>query len=180
MKMKVEILVKETIKPSSPTPNHLQPSTAPTFYTEFVIFYYTTTSLASQCLKKSLLKVLTLFYLVAGRTKDHFTVDCNDSSVEYVEAQINRKISNIFQQPNVEALSHFVPFTSVSTSPTKVDPLWWWYWYWVGGRRTGERLMGLNLAQGDWTDFAEHPSSPVIVTNFTCRVFKQWFYCFRN
>ncbi|KAI7981736.1 Stemmadenine O-acetyltransferase [Camellia lanceoleosa] len=133
--MKVEEIARETIKPSSPTPTHLQSfklslldQVAVHVPNKFILFYaaeaevdpslskykseseskYESTSdERSQRLKKSLSLVLTRFYPLAGRIKDHLTVDCNDAGAEYVEARANCTLSDLLQQPDPKTLGHF-------------------------------------------------------------------------
>ncbi|CAL5390466.1 unnamed protein product [Camellia sinensis] len=135
--MKVEVIARETIKPSCPTPTHLQSfklslldQVAFHFPNKFVLFYaaeaevdpalsnyksvfeseseYNSTSdERSQRLKKSLSLVLTRFYPLAGRIKDHLTVDCNDAGAEYVEALANCTLSDLLQHPDPKTLGHF-------------------------------------------------------------------------
>ncbi|BBH01525.1 hypothetical protein Prudu_011817 [Prunus dulcis] len=104
MNVQVEVISKEIIKPSSPTPNPLRhyklfflDQLTPSSYTSLVFFYefngetQPAINEVSKHLKKSLAKVLTLFYRLAGRVKidDHF-VDCNDEGIAYLEAQVVR------------------------------------------------------------------------------------------
>ena len=74
---KVEIIKRETIKPSSPTPSHLKTyklslldQLTPVVYVNIVFFYpknEITFEQKSHQLKKSLSKSLTRFYALAGR-----------------------------------------------------------------------------------------------------------------
>ncbi|XP_028080256.1 BAHD acyltransferase BIA1-like [Camellia sinensis] len=135
--MKVEVIARETIEPSSPTPTHLQSFKLSLldqvgfhFPNKFVLFYaaeaevdpalsnyksvfeseseYNSTSdERSQHLKKSLSLVLTRFYPLAGRIKDHLTVDCNDAGAEYVEALANCTLSDLLQHLDPKTLGHF-------------------------------------------------------------------------
>ncbi|KAK6261889.1 hypothetical protein QUC31_007705 [Theobroma cacao] len=100
MEMKVHIISRETIKPSSPTPHHLRThklslfdQLAPPLYIPILLFYSATSetnpSKKSDLLKDSLSKILTHFYPFAGRVKEGCTIDCNDDGAAYVEAQVN-------------------------------------------------------------------------------------------
>ncbi|KAI3933264.1 hypothetical protein MKX01_016562 [Papaver californicum] len=106
---KVELLSKEIIKPSSPTPQHLKTynlslldQLTPSVYVQGIVFY-PSGSISKinggekeifKLLKKSLSETLTLFYPFAGRIKDNIIVDCNDKGIEYYEAKVNGDISD--------------------------------------------------------------------------------------
>ncbi|CAL5390465.1 unnamed protein product [Camellia sinensis] len=152
--MKVEVIARETIKPSSATPTHLQSfklslldQVAVHFPNKFILFYAaeaevdpalskykseseseseseydSTGDERSQRLKKSLSLVLTRFYPLAGRIKDHLTVDCNDAGAEYVEARANCTLSDLLQQPDPKTLSHFCAVPQLPSSTTNSTP----------------------------------------------------------
>lgn len=106
MKMKVEIISNEKIKPSSPTDHHLKifklsslDRYRPSEYIPIILFYNPNPTgindSISDHLKKSLSNTLTRFYPIAGRIKDNNTwVDCTDEGVEYIETRIKGKISD--------------------------------------------------------------------------------------
>ncbi|KAI3699476.1 hypothetical protein L2E82_43817 [Cichorium intybus] len=92
--MKMEIISKEIIKPSFPTPSHLK-----TFslldqltlhsYIPLLLSYESEISTSSDILKESLSETLTKYYPFAGRLqKDGITVHCGDDGVVFVEAKI--------------------------------------------------------------------------------------------
>ncbi|KAL5543781.1 hypothetical protein UlMin_007565 [Ulmus minor] len=104
MEMKVEILSRDLVKPSSPTPNHLRDyklslldQFIPEFHWGIVFFYSPTKNTTTQILKKSLSETLTDFYPIAGRHKDSSTIDCNDEGGYFVEAKINSKAQELPQ-----------------------------------------------------------------------------------
>ncbi|XP_059657304.1 stemmadenine O-acetyltransferase-like [Cornus florida] len=122
--VKIDIISKELIKPSSPTPHHLRTYhlslldqlTAILFFP--LILYYSndetgdhTQSNMSHCLKTSLSNALTRFYPLAGRIKDERSVDCNDEGVDYLEARVYAKLSDIIELPEAEVLNQLVPYT---------------------------------------------------------------------
>ncbi|XP_057512828.1 stemmadenine O-acetyltransferase-like [Actinidia eriantha] len=130
--MKVEVIARETIKPSSPTPHHLRSfklsltdQTVPPMHLQLVYFYATSIeggsergengvdAERSQRLKKSLSETLTRFYPVVGRIRDHLSIDCNDEGVDFLEARVNCPISEVLERPRNEMMKHFVP-----TQPT--------------------------------------------------------------
>ena len=123
LEMKVDVSHRESIKPSSPTPNNLQTfklslfdQLAPAIYTSIVLFYPIdgavgfkddhkhATALAerSQSLKKSLPKTLTHSYPLAGRIRRNLFVECNDEGAEFLEARINCSMLKILENPDVE------------------------------------------------------------------------------
>ncbi|XP_031261344.1 BAHD acyltransferase At5g47980-like [Pistacia vera] len=125
MTMDIEIVARETIKPSSPTPQHLRnfnfsliDQTAPVMFTPLLLFYPENNNTnnhlipatqRSQKLKTSLSKLLTVFYPLAGIIKEQTTIECNDDGAEYVEAQIKCNLSDILQQPDASMLRSFLP-----------------------------------------------------------------------
>ncbi|CAJ1951507.1 unnamed protein product [Sphenostylis stenocarpa] len=126
MKLEVEIICKEIIKPSSPTQTHLRhyqisflDQVSPMVYNPnpIVLFYschgttqFNTTTI-SQKLKKSLSDVLTHFYPLAGRVNGNSTfVDCNDEGVPYLEARVKCKVVDVIHKPVPGELNHLVPF----------------------------------------------------------------------
>ncbi|EEF29377.1 vinorine synthase [Ricinus communis] len=54
----------------------------------------------SQQLKQSLSETLVHYYPLAGRIKDHLSVDCNDEGVYYVEARATIPLSEYLNQPD--------------------------------------------------------------------------------
>ncbi|KAJ4710925.1 Transferase [Melia azedarach] len=121
--MKLHIVSKEIIKPSSPTPDDskhfrlsLLDQLAPPSYESLLLFYHSdiidhrvSVSDRSHQLKKSLSDALTRFYPLAGRIKDNLTIDCTDSGAVYVEAQINCRLADFLEKPDGEAARKFVP-----------------------------------------------------------------------
>ncbi|CAL5431057.1 unnamed protein product [Camellia sinensis] len=129
MEIKVEIIARETIKPSSPTPHHLRnyklsfKDQGCTLQYIPVAFYYSTPTtigggeseemvgLKSQRLKVSLSETLTRFYPLAGRLRDNLSVDCNDDGVDFVEARVinNVHLSNFLDRPKLKVIEHLAP-----------------------------------------------------------------------
>ncbi|KAL5788641.1 hypothetical protein ACOSP7_005590 [Xanthoceras sorbifolium] len=126
--MDVQIISKKLIKPSVPTPSHLQnmrisfmdqvitPRTVP------IIFYYSNINgnyhafeqvddQRQKRLIKSLSENLTLYYPLAGRyIKENQLINCNDEGVEYTEALVNGELSQILQgKIEPKELNRFVP-----------------------------------------------------------------------
>ncbi|RZC49923.1 hypothetical protein C5167_018351 [Papaver somniferum] len=114
--MKIEVVSKESIKPSYPTPNNLKihnlsnlDQLIPAFYMDHILYYPSLDSNDSslgddeedkkmifsassrhRCdvVKKSLAETLTRYYPLAGRIKDEKSVECNDEGVDYIEARV--------------------------------------------------------------------------------------------
>ncbi|KAK9934468.1 hypothetical protein M0R45_021611 [Rubus argutus] len=124
MKIEVEVISKEIIKPSSPTPNHLRryqfsylDQISSPVYSSLVLFFESNRKTQpniteiSNHLKKSLAEVLTLYYPLAGRAKDELCIDCNDEGIPYLEAHVNNcKLSDVLCNPIPGELTKLVPF----------------------------------------------------------------------
>ncbi|KAL5552669.1 hypothetical protein UlMin_040070 [Ulmus minor] len=116
--LKIEIIRRETIKPSSPTPSHLKSFNlslldqfSPPIYGPLILFYPkndVTSDQRSHQLKQSLSKTLTLFYPLAGRLNDK-TIECNDEGAQYLEARYNGHLSTLQEQPDPETINRFLP-----------------------------------------------------------------------
>ncbi|GMN70973.1 hypothetical protein TIFTF001_055112, partial [Ficus carica] len=94
--IKVEITRRETIKPSSPTPQHLRS-------VEFSIM----DQLAPD------------FYV--PRVRNYLFIECNDNGAEFVEARVPCLISDILQKPDLEALKKFLPVETESKKSSTGD-----------------------------------------------------------
>ncbi|XP_068309641.1 BAHD acyltransferase At5g47980-like [Pyrus communis] len=114
--IKVEIIHKETIKPSSPTPRHFKilklsvfDQIASDVYVPLLFFYRHHNSSVpsaeiSNILKTSLSKTLTLFYPWAGQFQYNDSIGCNDRGAEFLEAQVNCPISKILDNPDAHQM----------------------------------------------------------------------------
>ncbi|KAB2044754.1 hypothetical protein ES319_D01G112400v1 [Gossypium barbadense] len=132
--MVVEIVSKEFIKPTSPTPPHLRTHRfsfldqfLPSIYVPMVLFYMdqersipvaASNSRRSQLLKESLSETLTLFYPLAGRIKDHLYIDCNDEGAYYVEARVNRPLRELLNLTDSPYVSQLLPAEPTWTATT--------------------------------------------------------------
>ncbi|XP_035550998.1 vinorine synthase-like [Juglans regia] len=124
--MEVEIISKEKVKPSSPTPYHRRyfklsflDQFAPPFYTSTIFFYhsnypgqkYFNPLERSSWLKKSLAETLTRFYPLAGKLNfEDVSVDCNDEGVNYIQARVACKLSQVVDKADGKALLPLLPF----------------------------------------------------------------------
>ncbi|XP_062112575.1 stemmadenine O-acetyltransferase-like [Humulus lupulus] len=128
MKVEVEVISKEIIKPSNPTPHHrrhyelsLLDQQSPKTYNPLVFFYeldvdyhqhQSNLDEISNKIKSSLSEALTLFYPLAGRVKNDRFVDCNDEGVHYSVARVNSPfhISDAIEKAPPGELCKFLPF----------------------------------------------------------------------
>ncbi|KAL4638767.1 hypothetical protein ACB092_03G170200 [Castanea dentata] len=110
MKLEVQVISKETVKPSSPTPQHLHhyqlsflDQLQPLVFMPLV-FYYLNHREAnlhnveqSDRIKKSLADALTRFHMLGGWVKENLYIDCNDEGVNYVEAKVKCSLSEFLE-----------------------------------------------------------------------------------
>ncbi|KAK2636674.1 hypothetical protein Ddye_031466 [Dipteronia dyeriana] len=126
--MKIQITARETLKPSSPTPQSLRDfklslidQLLPPAYVSTLLFYPSINGGTnshferSEKLKKSFSDTLTLFYPLAGKTVDNVTIDCSDYGALYVEARVDCALSEFLQQSNWDQLGEFIPTKDEST-----------------------------------------------------------------
>ncbi|KAI9107953.1 hypothetical protein K1719_020826 [Acacia pycnantha] len=124
MKTDVEIISKEFVKPSSPTPQHLRhyhlsflDQLSPQVNNSWVYFFsvhqnskpFNITD-ASNHLKKSLSQVLSNFYPLAGRLTNTNFVDCNDDGVPYIETRVRCRLRHIIDNPSPADVGKFLPY----------------------------------------------------------------------
>ncbi|KAG1363377.1 salutaridinol 7-O-acetyltransferase [Cocos nucifera] len=117
----VQIISKETIKPSSPTPQNLHSlplslldQIAPQIYNHILLFYSKNPPQTLIQLKSSLSKTLAHFYPLAGRIKaskddDTLYVECNDDGVEFIQAQTNAELDSVLLQPPIDQFNELLP-----------------------------------------------------------------------
>ncbi|XP_008797275.3 LOW QUALITY PROTEIN: salutaridinol 7-O-acetyltransferase-like [Phoenix dactylifera] len=121
MLKKVQVISKETIKPSSPTPQNLHSlqlslldQIAPQIYNHLLLFYSKNPPQALTQLKSSLSKTLTCFYPLAGRIKESkddntLYVECNDEGVEFIQARAEAELDSVLLQPPIDQFSELLP-----------------------------------------------------------------------
>ncbi|CAJ2677626.1 unnamed protein product [Trifolium pratense] len=118
--MEMELLSRETIKPSSPTPSHLR--IYPLSFIDNIVFrkylpllyFYNQTKDIDQNfkisqLRKSLSQLLSKYYPFAGRLKDKISIECNDHGVSFLVTKIKNKVSEILQNPSEKVLNSLFP-----------------------------------------------------------------------
>ena len=117
--MKPEITRRETIKPSSPTPNSQRWYKLSLFdqmsygvYIPIILFYTSNGgdnpvdfSHRLSGLKKSLSETLTRYYPLAGRIGDGGSIECNDKGVDFFEARMHCHLQGFLNHPEFEALN---------------------------------------------------------------------------
>ncbi|XWS22691.1 hypothetical protein CRYUN_Cryun29cG0057900 [Craigia yunnanensis] len=121
--MKVEVIARDTVKPSSSTPDHLRSlqfsfldQIATPVFMPMVFFYPIDSDVnvgnfnITERLKKSLSETLTLFYPLAGRVKDNAFIDCNDEGVHFVQARVKCQLSDVIRQPEPNQLNKLLPY----------------------------------------------------------------------
>ncbi|KAI3876778.1 hypothetical protein MKX03_037445 [Papaver bracteatum] len=136
--MKIEVVSKESIRPSSPTPDKFNTHSLsrfdqifPPYHVPLLLYYLNldtnSSSLSNaeedkntifsessrhRCdvLKKSLAETLTRYYPLAGRIKDEKSVDCNDEGVDYIEARVVGRVISQFMQLASSDIEVMEPF----------------------------------------------------------------------
>jgi len=124
--MKVQILSRKLIAPSSPTPPNLKnlkiscfDQLAPPTYVPCV-FYYPANGEdhggnnveRSKKIEKSLAETLALFYPLGGRyTEENLSIECSDEGAEYLEARVSGSLSQLLEREEfkTEMWSRLVP-----------------------------------------------------------------------
>ncbi|KAB5537461.1 hypothetical protein DKX38_014994 [Salix brachista] len=123
MKLEIEVISREVIKPSSPTPDHLRhyqlsflDQISPPVYNPLLLFYpadgdvkINSTEKTNQ-LKQSLSEVLSLYYPLAGRIQDNLFVECNDEGIPFFQAEVRCRLSQVAENPAPGELSKLIPF----------------------------------------------------------------------
>ncbi|KAJ8770586.1 hypothetical protein K2173_018077 [Erythroxylum novogranatense] len=126
-RMKLQIISRKAIKPSSSTPKHLQNFKLSIWdkrlrpvYGIIIFFYHCNANpkdhdqilslffKRSRFLQKSLSKTLVHYYPLAGRLNDE-SIECNDEGAHFVEARIDCHLSTFLNQPDFNVLEQFNP-----------------------------------------------------------------------
>ncbi|KAJ9566848.1 hypothetical protein OSB04_002814 [Centaurea solstitialis] len=123
-KMDLEIISRETIKPSFPTPHRLRTFNFSMIdqiiydcYTPLVLFLPNNNKATvndvvtkrSKRLKETLSEILTRFYPVAGEVKDNFHIECNDKGVHFVIARVNQTLEDFLVHPDDQKVRELIP-----------------------------------------------------------------------
>lgn len=129
MKMEVEIISLEKIKPSSPTPDHLRDyklnlldQFIPAAYAPIVIFFRNHDASARfrvlerlDLLKRSLSETLTHFFPLAGTIKDDVSIDCDDRGACFTTAKVESSLDDFLECPDLKTIAQFLPCGIAST-----------------------------------------------------------------
>ncbi|KAK1271677.1 BAHD acyltransferase [Acorus gramineus] len=138
--LSVQVLTRETIKPSTPTPPHLKflelsfvDQCLPNYSINVILFYSAGHSNGireiSHHLRSSLSDVLTRFYSLAGRLKKHHPssdkiyVECNDEGVEFTTSRVERDLYSFLADPPINELGLLFPGGGSSSSSYDEPPL---------------------------------------------------------
>ncbi|KAI4315147.1 hypothetical protein L6164_027989 [Bauhinia variegata] len=128
--IKIEIISRNCIKPSTPTPPYLETfrlslldQLSPNIHGNSTFFYpYNSTndpisefSTRSKLLRKSLSETLTRFYPLAGRLQDASTIGCNDDGAFFIEARTDSPLSDILGSPDFNRIQHLLPTSDKET-----------------------------------------------------------------
>ncbi|XP_054807022.1 stemmadenine O-acetyltransferase-like [Prosopis cineraria] len=120
--MDIEVISRETIKPSSPTLPHLRIYPLSFFdhvlfrhYIPVVYFYEPTSTTedreekSDEVVKKSLSQVLAMYYPLAGRIRDRASIDCNDEGATLLVTRIKYDLSGLLRNPKEDHLKNLFP-----------------------------------------------------------------------
>ncbi|XP_051124244.1 stemmadenine O-acetyltransferase-like [Andrographis paniculata] len=135
MEMEMEMISREFIKPSSPTPPSqkiyklsLLDQIVPPIYVPLVLYYPNSDKnhhedSISQILKESLSSTLSHFYPLAGRIRDTLSIDCNDEGVLFLVSRSNSTLSDILRKPDPKACRTHIPSDLTWDEPGPGDKL---------------------------------------------------------
>ncbi|KAF8040715.1 hypothetical protein BT93_B2826 [Corymbia citriodora subsp. variegata] len=118
--VQLEVVSSDTVKPSSPTPDHLRhhklsflDQIHPPVFMPLVLFFPRDDRVSldekRSRIRRSLAEALAKFYPLAGRVRDNLYVDCNDEGALYVEARVRCELSDILANPVPRAMNRFLP-----------------------------------------------------------------------
>ncbi|KAG7542806.1 Transferase [Arabidopsis thaliana x Arabidopsis arenosa] len=124
MEVKLEVAVREVIKPDSPSPrDRLQLSIldlyCPAMYLSTIFFYdldNMSPKIFSENLKSSLSETLSRFYPLAGRIEG-VSISCNDEGAAFTEARTDLLLLDFLRNLNTDCLSGFLPTVAAGESP---------------------------------------------------------------
>ncbi|KAF7811494.1 vinorine synthase-like [Senna tora] len=132
VELEVEIISRQLIKPSSPTPPHLRSfklclldHLIPTPYAPIILFYPPQSHtlpplpLLLQSLTHSLSHTLTHFYPLAGKIGDEFSIECDDEGANFIEAHVknNCSLSQFLAHPHLVSLHKLLPCDDLMSTP---------------------------------------------------------------
>lgn len=132
--MNVQVISKEYVKPSSPTPPNLRSFNIslfdqlnPALYLPLLLFYSPNdarqTNDRINVLKSSLSGLLTHFYPLAGKIKGNFSIECNDNGAAFVKTSVNCSLSEVLSYPDPNEMRKLLPIEMESTESLTGDLL---------------------------------------------------------
>uniref|UniRef100_A0A7N0VL54 Uncharacterized protein n=1 Tax=Kalanchoe fedtschenkoi TaxID=63787 RepID=A0A7N0VL54_KALFE len=136
MKLQMEVISRETIKPSAPTPHHLSrhalsfiDQLAPPAYMPLTLYFRADQLVRnrvqiSATLKAALSQILAIYYPLAGRIQGSSHVDCNDEGAHYYEADVKGSLDEFLSSPDEMELNKFLAHgivEAVSEPPVAVQ-----------------------------------------------------------
>ncbi|KAJ8747130.1 hypothetical protein K2173_001687 [Erythroxylum novogranatense] len=121
MKLQVEFISENIVKPSSPTPSHLShhqlsflDQTMPWVFMPWVLFYLKDGKVSNKerCdkVKEALSEALAMFYPLAGRIRGNDHVECNDDGVHFTEAKAKCTLLDFLQDPICNEINKLLRF----------------------------------------------------------------------
>ncbi|XP_048129441.1 salutaridinol 7-O-acetyltransferase-like [Rhodamnia argentea] len=120
IELKVKVVATKTIRPPSPTPDHLKNLKLSVSDQLPPILYTSNTSASSphrsRRLKASLSGVLARFYPLAGRIRDNLYMDGDGrgGGTEFVQAEVNCPLSHVLEHPRQDLLHKLLPIDTES------------------------------------------------------------------
>ncbi|KAM0040047.1 putative alcohol O-acetyltransferase [Helianthus debilis subsp. tardiflorus] len=120
---KINIISRENIKPSSPTPQHLKTFNLSVLHQHIpapyapIIFFYPNYDNATELqiiehqehLKISLSQTLTHFYPLAGTIKDDFSIDCDDAGARYATMRVDTSLPEFLKHLDLGLINGLLP-----------------------------------------------------------------------
>ncbi|GJR19367.1 vinorine synthase-like protein [Tanacetum coccineum] len=176
-KVDLEVISRETIKPTSPTPHHLRTFNLSIIdnivfdvYTPLILFLPNTNKASvtdvvtkrSKHLKEALSQTLTQFYPVAGKIMDNLHIKCNDEGVYYKETRVNQALNDFLSDPDDPKVRELIP-EHPRTSESS-----------IGNFLLGvQKLLEVTLAKTISPSFGaskDLPANPAKITQFLHKV----------
>ncbi|KAK1431303.1 hypothetical protein QVD17_07760 [Tagetes erecta] len=117
----IEIISKQHIKPSSPTPHHLKSynlsildQLIPAPYAPIILYYPNPSSHFDieqrlKSLKDSLSETLTRFYPLAGTIKNDLLIDCNDVGACFTVARVDTRLDEFLNHLDLQLINRLLP-----------------------------------------------------------------------
>ncbi|GJX73459.1 ulp1 protease family, C-terminal catalytic domain-containing protein [Tanacetum coccineum] len=123
-KVDLEVISRETIKSTSPTPHHQRTFNLSIIdnilfdvYTPLILFLPNTNKASvtdvvtkrSKHLNEALSQILTQFYPLARKIMDNLHIECNDEGVYYKETRVNQALNDFLSEPDDPKVRELMP-----------------------------------------------------------------------